>query len=81
MDLAKALILSLGEFAEPVISRYQVGLIVHELYARKTYRGEMLQRIQKDFADLPEFNRRMRELKAGGILTPYPGFGSRSEAL
>jgi hypothetical protein len=81
MDLAKALILSLGDFAEPVISRYQVGLIVHELYARKTYRGEMLQRIQKDFADLPEFNRRMRELEAGGILAPYAGFGSAVYSL
>lgn len=81
MDLAKALILSLGEFTEPVISRYQVGLIVHQLYARKTYRSEILERIQKDFADLTEFSRRMKELEAGGILAAYPGFGSAVYSL
>ncbi|MCC6880676.1 MAG: hypothetical protein WBE58_14175 [Verrucomicrobiales bacterium] len=73
MDLIKAITLSLGEVGEPVVTAYRLGLIVHRLYVQKEYQGEKISRLQKDFATSSEFNTRLAELRAAGVLRPLRG--------
>ena len=76
MELSKALSLSLGNLPEPVVTRYQLGLILHQLYFDKAYQGEKLDRLQKNQATTVEFNFRLKELENSGILKPQPNFNS-----
>ena len=50
MDFTKALSLSLGKIPDPVITSYQLGLIIHDLFKNKTYEGKPLSQIQKEYA-------------------------------
>lgn len=73
MDLIKAISLSLGDVETPVVTRYQLGLILHRLYRDKTYAGEKI-RIQKEQAGEAEFRKRLASLEATGILKEHPDF-------
>ncbi len=73
MDLTKAITLSLGEVAEPVVTAYRLGVILHQLYAEKAYQGEKISRLQKDFATSVEFHQRLAELLNAGVLRPLRG--------
>ena len=67
MNTAKAIALSLGDLPTPVITRYQIGLIVHGLYKDKQYQGQPLA-LQKDSASLKDVNHYIANLKDDGIL-------------
>jgi len=70
MKLVKAITLSLGELKTPVISRYQLGLIIFNLYKEKRYAGEAI-RIQKESAELQDFNKYSRQLLEEGVLSTH----------
>lgn len=74
MNFKKALSLSLGEIEEPVVTRYRLGLIVHKLYVTKSYKGEQLNRLERDYAGAIEFNHAVSGLEASGILKSHPNF-------
>lgn len=77
MDLFKALSLSLGEVEEPVVTRYHLGVILHHLYVTKSYKGEPLKQLQREFARSTEFSRVLVKLQDHGILTSHPDFPER----
>jgi len=72
VNFIKALTLSLGEIDKPVITRYQLGLIVHSLYQTKKYNGELLG-IHKDAADGRDFNKYLNQLLDNGLLNEPRG--------
>ncbi len=72
MEIEKALSLSLGELEEPVVTRYRLGLIVADLYMKKSFHGESLNRIRKEHASSSEFNKSLLSLEDAGILKPHP---------
>lgn len=74
MDFTKAFPLSLRGVEEPVLTCYRLGLIVHRLYATKTFKGESLDRLERDYATLAEFNRAVTGLEEAGILENHPNF-------
>ncbi len=73
MKFIKALTLSLGEVEEPVISPYRLGLIIHNLYQTKKYKGNSISRLQKDFAESIEYNKYRNKLLDEGVLDNYRG--------
>lgn len=81
MILSQALFLSLGEITEPVITRYRLGLVLHELYTKRSYQGESLDGLTGDHATLEEFNFRLHELEYLGILKSHPNFPSKAFRL
>jgi predicted transcriptional regulator of viral defense system len=81
MDLAKAMTLSLGERTEPVFTRYQLGLVLHGLYAKKSYRGEAITDLEQEVGEFSEFKRCLKELEARGILSPFPELNLSCYAL
>ena len=81
MDFTKALSLSLGDIKEPIITSYRLGLIVHRLYAIKIFKGNSLNRLEKDCATLVEFNRAITGLEETGILEGHPNFRHKAYRL
>ena len=77
MDFTKALALSIGELTEPVITRYRLGVIIHNLYSRKSYQGEALGRLDKDYASIDQFYPALSNLESTGILKSHPNFKGR----
>lgn len=73
MTLSKALVLSLAQVAEPIITPYRLGLVLHQLYLHKEYNGERLGQVQKEFADHAVFQQRRQELEENGVLIPCKG--------
>lgn len=71
MELIKAITLSLGDVEEPVVTLYRLGLIVHHLWREKTYQGEEINRLQKNFATAKEFDKQLSELLDAGVLSPF----------
>ena len=67
MKTVKAISLSLGELSTPVITRYQIGLIIHSLYKEKHYQGNALT-LQKEAATLSDVNRYVALLEGDGVL-------------
>jgi predicted transcriptional regulator of viral defense system len=81
MDLAKAMTLSLGELTEPVFTRYQLGSVLHGLYAKKSYEGEVIEGLKQEVGEFSEFKKSLKELEARGILRPFPGLGQSAYSL
>lgn len=77
MKIIKALTLSLGELSAPLVTPYQLGVLIHQLYRHKTYNGEKLN-IQKDEADRRDYSKYLRQLLSEGILSERSGFPSGS---
>lgn len=71
MTAIKAITLSLGEFKKEAVSTYQLGLIVNEIYKNKSYKGEVVNNLQKDFAERLDLSRYLRTLLNEGVLFPY----------
>lgn len=67
MKANKALTLSLGELALPIVTDYQLGLLVHRLYVQKEYRGESLN-LQKPEAEWGEYRHYRDQLLNEGVL-------------
>ncbi len=78
MKLFKAITLSLGDLTTPVITSYQLGLILFSLYKRKTYKGDDISSLQIEYADSKVFNKNVRRLVDEGILDSYRGFPAKS---
>ena len=76
MDFHKAITLSLGELEAPVITRYQLGVMVHDLNATGVRQGEKIDDLKKSVVDVSAFNARVKALEDSGILRPFPGFGT-----
>jgi hypothetical protein len=68
MKLIKALTLSLGDLEAPVITHYQLGLLLQRLYEQRKYQGEQLN-IQKDNPDRRDLNHYLSQLLREGILS------------
>ncbi|WP_353572207.1 hypothetical protein [Candidatus Albibeggiatoa sp. nov. BB20] len=70
MKATKAITLSLGNLEKPVISKYQFGLIVNNIYCNKVYEGEAID-IKKDFAERADFDKYLEQLLDEGILSSH----------
>jgi len=70
MKAMKAITLSLGDLNKVVVSKYQFGLIINNIYHNKTYKGEAVN-LQKDFADKSDINKYLKKLIDEGILYPH----------
>lgn len=73
MNLEKALTLYLGGLDQAVITAYEFGLILLEMYRKKKFHGNSLG-IQKDIPGMPEIRRYLDGLKEAGILDPLKEF-------
>lgn len=78
MKLIKALSLSIAGLEQPVITFYQLGVIVHQIYQTKTFRGENISSIKKELADYSALTNALGNLVDDGILDPFKGFPSKS---
>jgi predicted transcriptional regulator of viral defense system len=70
MKMIKALALSLGETNKPVITKYQLGVVVFGLYRQKRYKGEPVS-LQKDVAEAADFQKYLKQLLEDGVLAPH----------
>lgn len=70
MKAIKAITLSLGDLDKPVISKYQFGLIVNNIYRKKVYGGEAVN-LQKDFAERADVTKYLNLLLDEGVLSPH----------
>lgn len=68
MKTVKAISLSLGELSSPVITRYQIGLIIHTLYKDKHYKGEALS-LRNETATLRDVNHYVALLEDDGVIS------------
>ena len=68
--MIKALALSLGEAPKPVITKYQLGVLIFKLYRHKKYKGETVS-LQKETADGTDFNKYLTQLVDDGVLAPH----------
>ena len=81
MILSQALFLSLGEITEPVITRYRLGLILHGLYASRSFQGETLDDLKNGPVTSEEFDFRLHELEYQKVLKSHPNFPSKAYRL
>ncbi len=77
MKILKAITLALGELEQPVVTSYQLGKIVFELYKTKSYKGDVIN-IQKHHAEATTYNQNLKRLQEEGILTMYKGLPAKS---
>jgi len=75
--LEKASTLSLGSVRQPVVTRYQIGVIVFRLYRDAEFQGQALC-IRKDQPDAPDFNRALANLTQSGVLSQTRGLPAKS---
>ena len=60
--------LAIAELANPVVTSYDLGRLVDQFYRDKTYKGETIERLQKNTADLSNFNSAIAHLEDAGVL-------------
>lgn len=68
MDINKAVTIELGRINQPVITLYQIAVIIFKLYKYRTYAGEKLAHIRKTRATRSDCTRIVTELNRRGIL-------------
>jgi predicted transcriptional regulator of viral defense system len=68
MDIKTALTLEIGQLHQPVVTSYQLGCLIFQLYQAKAYRGETLGRIQKDVPERLDYTRLIATLVENGVL-------------
>ena len=78
MKISKAITLAIGELEQPVVTSYQLGVILFNLYKTKNYKGEAIASLQKSHPDSETYNRKINQLQEEGILTSYKGFPTKS---
>jgi len=78
MKLLKAITLALGEIEYPVVTSYQLGVLIFNIYKERKFRGEEIASLQKSSADSITYHRILRELADEGILNRYSGFPAKS---
>lgn len=72
-SLNKALTLSLGEFNQPVITRYQLGVIFFHLHISKKYQGRNIV-VPQESPDPSLFEKTLFSLRETGVLNPFQNF-------
>ena len=70
MKALKAITLSIGDLDKLVVSKYQFGLIVNNIYRNKVYGGKNVN-LQKDFAEKTDINKYLNLLLDEGVLSPH----------
>lgn len=73
LSLTKALSLSIGELNQPVITRYELGVIFFRLCRIEKYDGQKIKR-PKNAPDNKTFNKKLTELLEAGVLNPFQDF-------
>lgn len=68
MDLTTALTREIAQLPQPVITSYQVALILFRLYRERTYKGEPLKRLMRETPQKNNFNKQIKELIRLAIL-------------
>lgn len=68
MEIRTALGLELGHLNQPVVTSYQVGLVIYRLYKYKSYQGKKLTRLQKEYPERSDYTRLVKDLTSSGIL-------------
>ncbi len=72
MEISKATTLEIGQLNRPIVTAYQIGLIVFTLYKTKTYRGEKLSRLTKGLPQRNDYTRAIRSLLSSGSIQNTP---------
>ena len=75
LQIVKAVTFSVGDLDQPVVTNYQLGVMLFSLYISRIYNGQKL-RIQKSYPDSSDFNRIINELQNNGVLKPFKGLSS-----
>lgn len=74
MEVSTALTLELGNLHQPVVTTYQLGVTLFQLYQAKTYQGQALTRLEKDVPAPHDLKRLTDRLLNSGVLQSYrPG--------
>lgn len=81
MQILRALTLSIGDIKKPIITTYDLGLILFSLYHERSYKGEPLPHIQKALPEAQDFSRVLRELTENGIIENPPQYPSSTYSL
>ncbi len=68
MEIRTALALEIGHLNQPVVTSYHLGRLIFQLYETGTYKGEKLDRIQKDYPNRKDYNRLVKNLLRAGVL-------------
>jgi len=74
MEASTALTLELGSLHQPVVTTYQLGITLFQLYQAKTYRGQALVQLEKDVPTPSDLKGVTDRLLENGVLQPYKGF-------
>lgn len=68
MDLTTALTREIAQLPQPVITSYQVALILFRLYRDRAYKGEPLKRLRQETPTKSNFSKQVKELVRLAIL-------------
>lgn len=77
MKIEKSIILSIGRIQNPVITSYQFGRILYDLYKECYFENEPLN-INKEVVGIAEYRRCLSSMKDLGILKDLPTFKRRA---
>jgi len=75
LPIPKAITFSIGGLEQPVITNYQLGVIIFNLYHLRKFNGQKL-RIRKTQPDLNDFNRIIGKLLNNGVLKQIRGLST-----
>jgi hypothetical protein len=68
MDILKAVATEIGKLNQPIVTLYQIAVIVFRLYKAGSYKGQKLNRIKKTRASRSDCSGIIKDLVAVGIL-------------
>ena len=77
ITLSKATALSIGQLDQPVITHYQLGLVIHRMFEKRSYEGAPL-RLKKENAERRHFTDVLRSLIDTAVLRPSKDFPEAS---
>lgn len=81
MEVSKALALELGALPQPVVTGYQLGFHLFNLYQAKMHRGETLTKLKKELPKRLDFKRVINQLISNGVLQPHRDFSGHVFSL
>ena len=68
MKLGTAIALEIGELKRPIVTAYQLGLIIFRLYATKIYQGIKLSCLMRELPQYNDYKYIVQELMTSGVL-------------
>ncbi|HNA28120.1 MAG TPA: hypothetical protein PLI01_15045, partial [Nitrospira sp.] len=68
LDLAGAATLEIGRLPQPVLTEYELGRLLFDLYDKKQVEGLKIGRLKKSVPDIGDFGSLLRTLLNRGIL-------------